>query len=90
MLEIKSRPSPNHKARPSKDITAIIIHDTQSKTVESTLSWFEDKESSNALVLSLFRKELQQRGVSERTIDFIICGYHQNAYPAFRKRTLEH
>ena len=35
------RPSPNHNARPAGAvISAVVVHDTASKTAEEALSWF--------------------------------------------------
>ena len=44
-MEIIKRPSPNHSSRKGRTIDMIVIHDTQAKTAESTISWFATKVS---------------------------------------------
>ena len=40
-----SRPSPNFGSRLSVPLTTIVLHETDSATAESALSWFENPES---------------------------------------------
>jgi N-acetylmuramoyl-L-alanine amidase len=44
-IDIIERPSPNHNSRNGTKIDCIVIHDTESRTAEAALSWFESPES---------------------------------------------